>query len=180
MLSLSGEPVIRHVLRRCQEIPGVDTVICTVPDHPSSKPIVREALALDCRVHRGPENDVLTRYYGAAMSVGADVVMRVTGDCPLIDPEICGRVLALLTGDIEYASNLMPRGFPDGLDCEAFTFPALSRTFLEATDTYDREHVTSWMQRNCKTANLPGGGDPDLRWTLDTLEDYLVLSELFE
>ncbi len=177
MLSLGGEPVIRHVLRRCKEIPGVDTVVCAIPE--GSDPIAREAAELGCDVFPGSELDVLARYYGAAKMVGADVIVRVTGDCPLIDPVICGRVLALMKDGVDYASNTMPRGYADGLDCEAFTFEALDRAHKAANDPYDREHVTSFMQRNLHCVNWYGDGDPNERLTLDTLDDYLKLSEIF-
>ena len=127
----------------------------------------------------GSENDVLSRYHQAAVSVKADIIMRVTGDCPLIDPEICGRVLVLMGNGVEYASNVDPRGWPKGLDCEVFTFDALDRAHKEADDPYDREHVTPWMRRNVHCVNLDGGGDPKLRWCLDTLNDYLFLSGKF-
>lgn len=179
MLSLGGVPAIRHVLLRCKSIPGVDQVVCAVPDAEVSEPVVREALSLGVGVFKGSEHDVLGRYWQAARGVAADVVMRVTGDCPLIDPEICGRVLALVEPGVDYASNVDPRGFPKGLDCEAFTFDALTRAHHETDDPYDREHVTPWMRRNLHCVNLDGDGDPELRLTLDTLEDYLFLSKRF-
>ena len=179
MLSLGGEPAIRHVLRRCQAIQGVDMVVCAVPDDGRSAPIKREALALGVRVVMGSENDVLSRYHQAAVSVKADIIMRVTGDCPLIDPEICGRVLASMGNGIEYVSNVDPRGWPQGLDCEVFTFDALDRAHKEADDPYDREHVTPFMRRNLHCVNLDGDGDPKLRWCLDTLNDYCFLSGKF-
>lgn len=177
MLSLGGEPAIRHVLRRCKDIPGVDTVICAVPEGDVSEPIRREARFLGVNVSNGSEHDVLGRYWRAAH--GFDVVMRVTGDCPLIDPEICGRVLVLVRDGVDYASNVDPRGFPKGLDCEAFTFNALDGAHKQADDPYDREHVTPWMRRNLHCVNLDGDGDTELRLTLDSLEDYLFLSKRF-
>ncbi len=179
MLCLGGEPSIRHVLRRCQEIPGVDMVVCAVPEGDKSTPIKREALALGVHVVTGSEHDVLSRYHKAALAVKADIVMRVTGDCPLIDPEICGRVLDLMGEGVDYASNVLPRGYPKGLDCEAFTFDALDRAHKEVDDPYDREHVTSWMQRNLHCVNLGGDGDPNLRLCLDDLDDYLFLNGRF-
>lgn len=179
MLSLGGEPVIRHVLRRCMDIAGIDKVICAVPDSPDSRPIERESKGLKCAVYRGSENDVLSRYYKAAWAVRAKVIMRVTADCPLIDPEICAKVLELLENGADYASNIMPRGFPDGLDCEAFTMDALEQAHQTADDPYDREHVTIWMQRNLHCVNLDGTGNPDKRLTLDSIEDYVTLSNCF-
>ena len=178
MLSLGGEPVIRHVLRNCQKIPGIDKVVCAIPVD-KSEPIAREARALDVKVVRGSESDVNGRYRKAALLVNADIVMRITGDCPLIDPDVCGRVLSLMEDGVDYASNVMPRGFPKGLDCEVFTMEALERAHKEADDPYDREHVCPWMQRNLYCVNLEGNGDTEARWCLDTLDDYLNLSERF-
>lgn len=176
MLSLNGEPALRHVLRRCKAI-GADSVIVAVPDNPRSQPIVTEALRNGVGVTFGPELDVLSRYYAAAFSY--DVVMRVTSDCPLLDPELCRQVLSLvLSGRCEYASNVLPRGYPKGLDCEAFTFAALQQAHTNATEPYDREHVTPWLQRNVRAENL-GGPCPDGNWCLDTLEDYVYLSGVF-
>lgn len=179
MLSLGGKTVIYHVLSACKMIQGVDMVVCAVPDDGHSAPIKREALMLGVRVSVGSEHDVLSRYHQAALAVNTDVIMRVTGDCPLIDPEICARVLALMEDGVDYASNVDPRGWPKGLDCETFTFDALDRAHKESDDPYDREHVTPWMRRNLFCVNLEGDGDPNLRWTLDTLDDYLFLSGKF-
>ena len=177
MLSLGGEPVIRHVLRRCQKIPGIDHVVCAVPAGPASHPIIREARALDIFVATGPEHDVLGRYVIAARD--ADIIMRITADCPLIDPEICGRVLALMDDGIDYVSNVYPRTVAQGLDCQVFTREALMRAHEEADDPLDREDVCPWMERNLYCVNLDCEGNPETRLCLDTLEDYLSLSKRF-
>ena len=177
MLSLGGEPCIRHVLRRCQAIEGVDVVVCAVPVGSISDPIKREARKLEVHLVTGDEHDVLSRYHRAAYSAKADVIMRVTGDCPEINPDICARVLSLMGDGTDYASNVWPRSFSRGHDCEVFTLEALERAWLKAVTKYDREHVTSWMQRNLRCLNLEGDGDTELNLCLDTLDDYLFLSE---
>ena len=179
MLCLGGKTAIHYVLSRCKTINGIDKVVCAVPDDGYSAPIKREALALGVHVVTGSGHDVLSRYHKAALAVKADIVMRITGDCPLIDPEICARVLGLMIDGVDYASNVNPRGWPKGLDCQVFTFEALDRAHKEADDPHDREHVCPWMERNLHCVNLDGDGDPSLRWTLDTLEDYLFLSGKF-
>lgn len=185
MLPLAGEPVIRHVLRRCKAIPGIDHVIAAIPDHGASKPLAQEIMAQAVPVYFGPEHDVLARYRFAALSVKADVVMRVTADCPLLDPAVAGAVLRpVVEGRADYASNVIPRGFPQGLDCEAFTFAALDAAYHATTEPYDREHVTPWLQRNTelRRVSLAGMGPAvaRLRWTLDTEEDYRFLSTIFD
>lgn len=176
MKLLADRPVLEHVLNRCRHIANADIVVCAIPDEEASEPI--EALATRCgaRVYRGSEHDVLSRYLGGARAVGADVVMRVTSDCPLIDPEICSRVLSLRQAEsADYAGNVHPRSFPQGLDCEAFTASTLEACAATATESYDREHVTPWMTRapNLRRANLHSGRSElaGMRWTLDYSED---------
>src|SRR5262249_45349057 len=114
----------------------------------------------------------------------ANVVLRVTSDCPLIDPEICGAVLRLRRDErADYAANNMPRSFPHGLDCEVFTFGALNEAHHLAGDAYDREHVTPWLLRapNLRRANLSSGRAElgRLRWTLDYPEDLDFFRAVF-
>lgn len=184
LLDLGGHTVLWHVLTRCRAIPGADIVCCAVPDATESAPIETEALACGAVVARGPEADVLARYHATSQQIGADVVLRVTSDCPLIDPQVCGQVLALRARErADYACNNMPRGWPHGLDCEAFTAAALERAAAAASDPYDREHVTPWLRRaeGLRRVNLagPGGAFADRRWTLDFAEDYRFFQALF-
>ncbi len=185
MMPLMGEPVIRHVLRRCQKIPGIDFVVCAVPSSEESLPIEYEAEKLDIRIFRGSENDVLARYHDAATLFEASHIVRVTSDCPTIDPAVCGDVLSLLiSSQADYASNNIQRTFPHGLDCEAFTIEALARAHSEATAPEQREHVTPWMRENsgCTRANLwcTEAEQKDQRWTLDREEDYRFFQALFD
>ncbi len=125
---IGGWPMIKHVTRRMEtlEIP----VIVAMPENYSAA-----------------EDDVLGRYFEAA--AGTDIIIRVTGDCPLIDPEACQEVLdVLLMNRLEYAANDLYPTYPDGLGCEVFTFAALKRAHQIADKPYDREHVTPVMRRN--------------------------------
>jgi glutamate-1-semialdehyde 2,1-aminomutase/spore coat polysaccharide biosynthesis protein SpsF len=185
LMPLAGKTVLWHVLTRCRAIPGADVVCCAVPDTVESEPVMQEAVAAGALVAKGPEFDVLRRYRDAAQQMGADVVMRVTSDCPVIDPGLCGQVLkARLHEGADYACNNMPRSWPHGLDCEAFTADALDQADREATDDFDREHVTPWLRRtgHLRRANVPGPGGAfaDNRWTLDFPEDYAFFVALFE
>lgn len=182
---LAGKTVLEHVLTRCHRITGVDQVVCATTEKPVDDAIAAEAERLGITVFRGDESDVLSRYLGAARLVDADIIMRVTSDCPLIDPQICAEVLHLRESQkADYASNNMPRLFPHGLDCEAFTRAGLEAAAATATEPYDREHVTPWLRRQpqFKRANLTGPGWPanTHRWTLDYSDDYQFFDRLFE
>jgi spore coat polysaccharide biosynthesis protein SpsF len=184
LLDLAGTTVLDQVLARCVLIPGADQVVCAVPDGGAHDPVAAEAEACGIAVVRGSETDVLSRYAKAADWAGADVVMRVTSDCPLIDPVVCGDVLNFVLCDAsDYACNNMPRTFPHGLDCEAFGAPILREAADRARLPEEREHVTPWIRNNngLRRASLAGPGAPlsEIRITLDTPADYLAISDVF-
>lgn len=183
LLPLAASTVLAEVLRRCRAVPGVDVVCCAVPHGPLDDVVAEVAAGAGAEVSRGSETDVLDRYWQAARQVGADLVMRVTSDCPLTDPGLCGQVIQLVGPGVDYASNNMPPGFPHGLDCEAFTVQALGEAAARATDAADREHVTPWLRRSdparIRALAGPGGDLVRHRWTLDHPEDYLFLREVF-
>lgn len=177
LLPLNGHTVIGEVLTRCKKIPGVDEVVCAIPsgDH---------ALALTAleygRIFCGDEMDVLGRYCEASRAADAEVIVRITGDCPLISPELCGEVLlALKRNKAQYSSNVLPRTFPRGMDCEAFTDTTLR--LADRLTFEDREHVTTWMQRSdtVERVNVRSPWPMDGRLTLDTEDDYKVICAAF-
>ena len=184
MRDLAGQPVLAHVLARCALIPGADVVVCAMPDEADSDVLEAVARRAGAATFRGSETDVLSRYAGAARSVDADVVMRVTSDCPLIDPDVCGAVLALRVQEsADYAANNMPASFPHGLDCEAMTLASLVEAEAMAQEPYDREHVTPWLRRapHLRRSNHHSG-DASLaahRWTLDYPEDLTFFQQVF-
>lgn len=184
MLDLAGHTVLSHVLRRCAAIPGVDVVCCATTDGADTDLLAIETERCGVRLFRGSETDVLDRYYQAARMLGADVVLRVTSDCPLVDPDVCGQVLRLLVEKkFDYTCNNMPHAWPHGLDCEAFTISALERAASMAVESFDREHVTPWLRRNLEIqrGSLPGPSGEMLnqRWTLDFPEDFSFFETLF-
>ena len=145
---LAGKPVLAHVLTRAKKIRGVDKIVCAFPEDDASLPILDLCRGERVIVFAGDEDDVLGRYYEAAKAVNADIIMRITADCPFIDPTICGLLLEKMKkDDYDYMSNVYPeRTFPKGHDCEAFTFNCLEAAYVTAEDPYEREHVTPWMQ----------------------------------
>lgn len=181
---LGGATALKRVLDRCARVPGADVVVCAVPDTDDSDPVAREAAKAGAAVVRGSEKDVLARYAKAATHVGADTVMRVTSDCPFIDPALCGRVLTLFeeTG-ADYASNTMPASWPHGLDCEVFPARLLHWADRLAALPAEREHVTPWLREHegfMRAALVgPGGDIARMRWTLDYAEDYAFMCAVY-
>lgn len=180
MLCLGAGSVLAEVLARCRAIAGVDEVCCAVSDGFGSDILADEAERSGARAVVGSEVDVLARYLAAARATAADVVLRVTSDCPLIDSVLCATVLAeRARAEADYCVNNAPPTFPHGLDCEAFTRAALERSAEEARAADDREHVTPYMARQAGFRRSTVVGNDDVyarqRWTLDHPEDYAFL-----
>jgi UDP-2,4-diacetamido-2,4,6-trideoxy-beta-L-altropyranose hydrolase len=172
------------VISRLRQVRNADMVVVATTTQPADDEVAELAERLGAIVFRGDEHDVLGRYLGAAQAVNADVILRVTSDCPLIDPALCSAVIAARADhNADYVANNMPRLFPHGLDCEAFTRAALERAAHDATEPYDREHVTPWLRRNPEIhrVNVVGPGWPanQQRWTLDYPEDLAFFARLF-
>ena len=181
---LGDKTVLEHVIGRLRLVKNADMVVIATTTQPADDEVAALAESLGAVVFRGDEHDVLGRYLGAAQAVNADVILRVTSDCPLIDPALCEAVIAARAdNDADFAANNMPRLFPHGLDCEAFTRTALERAAHDATETYDREHVTPWLRRSpeIRRASVIGPGWPanQQRWTLDYPEDLAFFRRLF-
>jgi spore coat polysaccharide biosynthesis protein SpsF (cytidylyltransferase family) len=184
LMEVGGATVLDHVLTRCRAIAGVDTVCCAIPDTADSDPVAAEARRVGAEVFRGSESDVLDRHTQAARALRADIVMRITSDCPLIDPAVCAEVLALrASARADYACNNMPPSWPHGLDCEALTFAWLERAAREATKPHDREHVTPFVHSHAESRKVnlscPVAGVARHRWTLDTPADLAFMRALF-
>lgn len=184
LMDLGGKTILEHVLTRLQTVRGADIVCCAVPDDSASDPVAAEAERIGVIVFRGSEEDVLDRYYQAAIACKADAVLRVTSDCPVIDPDVCAQVIDLLkTSGADYACNNMPPSWPHGLDCEAVTFKWLERSAREAEKKFEREHVTQYVRNHpdARTVNLAGPGGDTIyhRWTIDTPEDYAFFKALW-
>jgi glutamate-1-semialdehyde 2,1-aminomutase/spore coat polysaccharide biosynthesis protein SpsF len=178
---LHGEPMLRWVVTAAQSIPGVDDVVVATSQADTDGQILEWCGAQGIRSVAGSEEDVLDRYRVAALEVKADFVLRITADCPFIDPWVCGQVLTLLlrTG-ADYACNFDPRGWPDGLDCEAMTRAALEQAAEHATRQLEREHVTPYIRAHrgrFRIANLgcPIPGLSEERWTVDRPSDLEFL-----
>lgn len=185
MKDLGGEPFLKRCLDRCDRIPGADMVVVAVPDLAQDDPVAEAAESWGYKVVRGSEKDVLSRYAKAAKEVIATAVMRVTSDCPMIDPDICGETIRFWKEtQADYGCNNMPPGFPHGLDCEVFHASLLHAANHLAEDPYEREHVTPWIRRHpdLKHSSIqgPAGGIENLRWTLDHPEDVEMFRAVYD
>ena len=178
LLPLDLDTVLGQVLKRCKSIHGVDEVVCAIPLGESG---LRQEAEKYCRVSAGPEDDVLRRYAIAAETFDADIVMRITADCPLICPDICGAILASYYDNrADYCSNTIRRTFPKGYDCEVFSKGILNLAAKNATDRYAREHVTPWIRENAPTCiSYTAPWKMDGNFSVDTYEDYCAICAWF-
>lgn len=186
---LGNATVLAHVVRRTQRASSVDAVVIATTESPHDDVIVAASLALGVGVFRGSEDDVLSRYYHAAQQAGADVIARITSDCPLLDADVLQAMVARFQATqrggarVDYLSNTLTRTFPRGLDVEVFTFAALERADREARDAAEREHVTPYIWRNPATFRIEqykNAVDASrYRWTLDTEDDWRLLQRIF-
>ena len=184
LLDLGGRSVLWRVIERAKAIPGAEVVVCAVPDGSTDDPVADEAERAGAVVTRGSETDVLDRYYRAALAVKADAVMRVTSDCPLIDPTVCGDLIRLWReAGADYGCINTPPSWPHGLECEVFSFAWLERAAREAVKPSDREHVSLFIRDHpdATKVNMPGPGPETVRhrWTLDHPDDLTFLRALW-
>jgi spore coat polysaccharide biosynthesis protein SpsF len=184
LMDIEGEPMLAHELRRLRRASALDDVVVATTTNATDDPVVDVAAREGVRWFRGSEHDVLSRYVGAAREARADVVVRVTADCPLLDPDVVDRVVEALAPDVDYASNVLRRTFPQGLDAEALHASVLERVDGLATSPEAREHVT-WLivaERPdlFRSASVEADvDDSDLRWTVDHAADIELVRALY-
>ncbi|MEW5057953.1 MAG: aminotransferase class III-fold pyridoxal phosphate-dependent enzyme [Cycloclasticus sp.] len=184
MKLIDGRPMIELLLRRLSKAKKVDEIIVATADVEENKVLVDAVSQLGYKCYLGSENDVLDRYFQAAKLTRADTVIRVTGDCPLVDPVLVDRaIIQFEEAGADYLSNTSPPTYPDGLDVEVFSFKALLRSTQEAEEEFDREHVTPYMrkEKGFKQASMLNDQDLSaLRWTVDEQNDLDVVTAVFE
>ncbi len=173
---IEGRPMLERVCERVRRSGAIDGLVVATTTEPGDRSILDECERLRIPVFRGSEHDVLERYHEAAGHHAADVVVRITADCPLIDPEVIDLVVSEFADrSPDYASNTLRRTWPRGLDTEVVTVAALHRARREATEPYERVHVTPYVYRHPELFRLHAvTGEEDhsgARWTVDVAED---------
>ena len=183
LLDIGGESMLARVVRRTRRAKELTAVVVATSTLPADEPIVAECARLEVPVFRGSEADVLDRYYRAALAFEADAVVRITSDCPLVDPAVIDQVVsAFLAKRPDYASNTLQRSFPRGLDVEVMSSEALATAWREALAPEERVHVTPFLYRHpvrFGLLNVPAPADfSAMRWTVDTAEDLEFVRDL--
>lgn len=186
MKKIEGKTVLDHVIERVKQSKKIDEIIVATTTKNSDSVIEKEALRCGVKSFRGSEEDVLSRYYHAAKENELDIVIRITSDCPLIDPNIMDYMIEeYLQNDYDMLSNggITPkeRSFPRGLDIAIFNFDVLEEAFLNAEKDYEREHVAPYIYENKVVSYYKNNNDlSDNRWTLDTYEDLKFIEEVYK
>ena len=184
LMDLGGQSVLSRVVRRLARAKLLQQIVVATSVAPADDAIMAACLRLQVPCFRGSEGDVLDRYYQTARDWPSDAVVRITADCPLIDPEVVDQTIGMfLSSGADYTSNVTPRTYPRGLDTEVFTVAGLERCWREAREPHQREHVTPFFYEcpgRFRISSLSGPEDYSrYRLTLDTPEDLQLLRAVY-
>lgn len=187
MMPVMGKPLLEYFVERLLQVKEADQIAILTTTQPADKVIEEFCQQKGITCFRGPEEDVLTRYYQAAELFQPNAIVRVTADCPLIDPDVINQVIRTYRDHFpayDYISNCLERTFPRGFDTEIFSFNALKIAYKEAKNPEEREHVTPYIYRHPDLFHLKNltSTKPlaNYRWTVDTPEDFLLISLILE
>lgn len=187
MKTLQGKTVLEHVIERVKQSKLIDEIIIATTAHERDAVIESEALRCGVKAFRGSEDDVLSRYYYAAKENNLDVVIRITSDCPLIDPRIINDIVFFYkTNNYDIITNAgsdeRKRTYPRGLDVEIFSFDILENAYNNASEKYQREHVTPYIYEVTQNKFFYKNQNDysKYRWTLDTEEDFELIKEIYK
>lgn len=179
-----GKPMILHIVNRLKKIKNVDQIILATTNNKEDDVVVDVAKKNNLLIFRGDEKDVLNRFYNCATYFEADPIIRITADCPLIDPSLVDEILNFyLNNDYDYVSNTIYPTYPDGLDAEIFSFSSLKNAAENATLSSEREHVTPYIKKNPKLFKLFNFENKidlsDIRLTVDEEEDLKLIRQIY-
>ena len=185
---ISNKPMLWHVIDRLSNSKLIDKIIIATTNLEEDDQVQAFCELNNILFFRGSSNDVLSRYYETAKHFNVDLVIRITADCPLIDPVVVDNMLDLFLRDdqsikLDYMSNVFPRTFPRGFDTEIFSFNSLTRAYNEATEPFEREHVTPYIYQHPEKFIIKNFANKEdfsfHRWTVDTQEDLLLIEKIY-
>ena len=182
-----GKPMLHHLVARLRRLPSLDGIVMATTVNPTDEPLQVFAAYESIACYRGSEDDVMGRVIGAAEHGDADVVVEITGDCPIIDPDIVEQAIrTFVANDAAYVGNVHVRSYPDGMDVQVFRLDTLKQSAEQTRDPLDREHVTLHIRNHPDLfSHLHMVAPPSLHWpelglTLDEESDYQLLKRIIE
>tara|TARA_B100001167_G_scaffold190403_1_gene157069 strand:- start:1930 stop:2694 length:765 start_codon:yes stop_codon:yes gene_type:complete len=185
LMNVENKPLICHVIDRIKKTSLTDQIILATSNNSDDQILLKIADDENIIGFAGNENDVLDRFYHAGLKHNAELIIRITADCPLIDPSLVDKMIEFYDKhDYDYVSNTVERTFPDGLDVEIFSFPVLEKTYTQAKWSSEREHVTPYIIKNnglFKIFNYKNEIDlSHLRWCVDEKIDLVMIQKIFQ
>ena len=187
LLPALGKSMLMHLVERLRSVPSIDAIVIATTVNAGDNPIAELARVEDILCFRGSEEDVLGRVIGAGESAQADILVEITGDCPVIDPDLVEQTIQMyLNHSVQYVSNSVIRSYPDGMDTQVMSFDALKSSASMTNHPLDREHVSRFIWQHPEIfscVNLiapPSLYWPDLGLTLDEEKDYKLLVKIIE
>ena len=185
LMDIENKPMLWHVINRLRFSKKLDNIILAIPDKKENDILEQFAKNNCIKYFRGSEKDVLSRYYKTAKKFKVNVIVRITADCPLIDPEIVDRVIQKYSdSNADYTSNTLKKTFPRGLDVEVFNFKILEEAYQKAKEYYQREHVTPYIYKNPKRFRLVNIKSKSnlcyMRWVVDEKKDLEFIREIYK
>lgn len=187
LLQAAGKPMLEHLVNRLRAVSSLDGIVLATTANSTDDGLQKFCRQVGISCYRGSENDVMARVIGAAESVGADVIVEITGDCPIIDPQIVEQTIRIFkVHQSDYVSNAHVRSYPDGMDVQVFRLDTLKRSAGMTDDVLDHEHVTLHIRKNPEIfSHLHLVAPPEIHWpelglTLDDPKDYELLKKIIE
>ncbi len=183
-VDIDGKPLLWHVVNRLKYAKMIDDIIIATTLNSKDDKIVKWCDDSSIKVFRGSEEDVLNRYYCASLAFPSDIIVRVTADDPFKEPKVIDAVIKKLVDEkLDLVTNNFPPSYPEGLDCEAFSFKVLDMMERSTNDSFEREHVTQYIYHNpdkFKIGNVISERQLSFfRWTIDTQEDYEMVKAVY-
>ncbi len=183
--TVMGKPLLEYQIERLKDIQKISSIVIATTINPTDDPLVEFSKSQGLAYFRGSENNVLERYYLAAKENHADAIVRITSDCPLIDPDITSQCIQYFLDNnstLDYVSNAIERTYPRGLDTEIFSFDALTTAHKNASQQAEKEHVTPYIYRHPEKFRIGSFKSKidysQYRWTVDTIEDFNLIENI--